>query len=97
LPTGWLAGRSVSWEEAVRSTREGEHEFLLPHAATLNGVAGARRIRAAHTAGLLVLPWTVDDAVEAARLAAAGIDGVITNRPDAILSVLGEHRHRHGG
>ena len=36
----------------------------------------------AHRLGLLVVPWTVNDAAEMTRLVAWGVDGLITDRPD---------------
>jgi glycerophosphoryl diester phosphodiesterase len=97
LPTGLLADRLVPLEEAIRAAAEQGHRVLLPHAATLAGAAGAGALGVAHEAGLLVVAWTVDDPAEVRRLAGAGIDGVITNRPDAALSALGEHRHHDRG
>ncbi len=36
----------------------------------------------AHNAGLVVVPWTVNDPVLARSLLDAGVDGIITDRPD---------------
>jgi len=44
------------------------------------------KIRAAH---LLLYVWTVDDPVVARRLAAAGVDGLTTNRPRWLRQQLG--------
>jgi glycerophosphoryl diester phosphodiesterase len=44
----------------------------------------------AHEAGLRVLPYTVDDAESMRHLLAVGVDGMITNRPDVLRSVLTE-------
>ena len=38
--------------------------------------------------GLKVYAWTVDDEAEAVRLARMGVDGIVTNRPDAVLRAL---------
>jgi len=35
--------------------------------------------------GLIVIPWTASSLDEAARLVAAGVDGLITDRPDLIV------------
>ncbi len=44
----------------------------------------------AHEAGLRVLPYTVDAADSMRRLVEFGVDGMITNRPDVLRSVLAE-------
>ncbi|MEA3511352.1 MAG: glycerophosphodiester phosphodiesterase family protein, partial [Actinomycetota bacterium] len=43
------------------------------------------RLTEAHGAGLIVIPWTVNSLAEVEVLIAAGVDGVITDRPDLIL------------
>ncbi|WP_373044625.1 glycerophosphodiester phosphodiesterase [Vulgatibacter sp.] len=43
-------------------------------------------VRRWHRAGLLVNTWTVDEPEELLRLRAAGVDGVITNRPDVAIA-----------
>jgi glycerophosphoryl diester phosphodiesterase len=45
-------------------------------------------VAGAHAAGLGVFVWTVDDAAEARRLIAAGVDGLTTNRPGALRGEL---------
>jgi glycerophosphoryl diester phosphodiesterase len=49
-----------------------------PRASTVD----AASIAGAHEAGHTVIPWTVSDPEEIARLVAAGVDGLITDRPD---------------
>ena len=45
--------------------------------------------RDAHERGLEVNVWTVNDPTEIARLAAAGIDALITDVPDVALQAIG--------
>jgi glycerophosphoryl diester phosphodiesterase len=44
----------------------------------------------AHEAGLRVLPYTVDAAASMRRLIEFGVDGIISNRPDVLRTVLAE-------
>jgi glycerophosphoryl diester phosphodiesterase len=44
----------------------------------------------AHEAGLRILPYTVDAAASMRRLVEFGVDGMITNRPDVLRTVLAE-------
>jgi glycerophosphoryl diester phosphodiesterase len=44
-------------------------------------------IAEAHGLGLRVLPWTVNEAADMARLIAWGVDGLCTDRPDIALSL----------
>jgi glycerophosphoryl diester phosphodiesterase len=57
-----------------------------PHHADL----GAELIEEAHALGLAVLAWTVNEAAEMRRLLRAGVDGLITDRPDIARLVLAE-------
>ncbi len=43
----------------------------------------------AHQLGLEVYVWTVDSRSEMVRLIEMGVDGIITNRPDILKSVVG--------
>jgi glycerophosphoryl diester phosphodiesterase len=46
------------------------------------------QVKAAHHAGLEVLPWTADTAADWERLIAAGVDGIITDDPAALIAFL---------
>jgi glycerophosphoryl diester phosphodiesterase len=45
----------------------------------------------AHARGLAVLPWTVDEPADMARLIDMGVDGIITDYPDRLRRVAKEH------
>jgi glycerophosphoryl diester phosphodiesterase len=47
-------------------------------------------IVAAHAAGLLVKPWTVNSPRRMAQLAAWGVDGLCTDRPDVARAVISQ-------
>jgi glycerophosphoryl diester phosphodiesterase len=48
----------------------------------------AELVAEAHTLGLVVVPWTVNDGAEIVRLVGLNVDGVITDYPDRARHVL---------
>ncbi len=48
----------------------------------------AQNISAAHEAGLLVVPWTVNEPEVMEKLIDLGVDGLITDYPDLLVEVL---------
>lgn len=46
-------------------------------------------VKAAHERNLAVEPWTINDAETMKKLIDWGVDGIITDRPDIMLEVLG--------
>ena len=53
------------------------HQFVTP-----------ARVREAHAMGMRVVPWTVNDAAQMADLIAMGVDGLITDYPNRLRTVL---------
>lgn len=47
-------------------------------------------LREAHALGIAVLPWTVNQRADMARLVDWGVDGLITDYPDVLRSVMAE-------
>lgn len=52
-------------------------------------VVTARFVRNAHRHNMAVHVWTIDETDDMERLLALGVDGLITDRPDRMLTVLG--------
>ena len=48
-------------------------------------------VRAAHERNLRVDVWTIDDPDEMVRLMGMGVDGIITDRPDLLLDLMGRN------
>ncbi|HRQ24558.1 MAG TPA: glycerophosphodiester phosphodiesterase family protein, partial [Anaerolineales bacterium] len=46
-------------------------------------------VRAAHARNLSVEPWTINDEETMRMFIDWGVDGIITDRPDLILEILG--------
>jgi glycerophosphoryl diester phosphodiesterase len=48
-----------------------------------------RFVAVAHEQGLAVHVWTIEEEAEMERLCVLGVDGIITDRPSALVGVLG--------
>lgn len=77
IPLGWLTG-SITDGIIATATSLGA-DAVNPSSAT------AESVRAAHDAGLGVFVWTQDSATAWKELTEMGVDGIITNRPDALV------------
>jgi glycerophosphoryl diester phosphodiesterase len=88
IPTAWLTPRAFDQAAALESVIEAGHHGLHPH--HLGVTPGL--VEAAHEAGINVVTWTVDDRDRIAEMAAAGVDGIITNRPEVARAVLDQSR-----
>ncbi|HLH29417.1 MAG TPA: glycerophosphodiester phosphodiesterase family protein, partial [Acidimicrobiales bacterium] len=80
-----------------RAVRAGENPAPMRHVAlqvpTTFGdltVVDEEFVAAAHRSGLAVHVWTIEDEDEMRRLARLGVDGIITDRPSALVQVLDE-------
>ena len=76
--------------------REGWFAFVAkPQSYNLHvDQTSVQSLRAAHARGARVCAWTVNDPTDAVRLAAQGVDGIITDEPDVILAAIGRETKR---
>jgi glycerophosphoryl diester phosphodiesterase len=84
ITTGWLTPSRFDQVAALESVVSRGHQAFHPHHA---GVT-PELVEAAHQGGVAVLTWTVDDPERVRDLAAAGVDGIVSNRPDVARSAL---------
>ncbi len=101
-PSPWFDGLAVDRDFVETAAAEGFTAISPIHGSPyLSGVtdpayepfATEELIRHAHSAGLTVIPYVVDDEATMRHLVRSGADGLITNRPDRLREVLaGEGR-----
>lgn len=86
----WLGGIDVDdYEGSVPKTVKAlGARVWSPHAKDLNPAVVAD----AHALGLSVIPWTVNDPENMERAIGLGVDGLITDYPDRLRSVLESKR-----
>ena len=107
MPTAWLTSRTT---EAASGLWWGGRELADHHGSVARAVAAEGglvwapqyqtltqdRLSEAHALGLLVLPWTVNQPPDIRRLILWSVDGVITDRPDLALRILGQGHNTRG-
>jgi glycerophosphoryl diester phosphodiesterase len=81
---------------ALRRTLPGVHCLQVPVRAGAVPVVTRRTVAAAHSAGLQVHVWTVNDRDAMVRLLDVGVDGLVTDRADTLRQVLRERGHWAG-
>ncbi len=84
LTTGLLFEETIPPSDAIDHAQLVGHRAIVPHWPLVSEEV----IASAHAAGLQVVTWTVDDLATAHRLAAWGIDAIITNDPGTLVSGL---------
>lgn len=83
------ARRTTSWSIRRRLTDiAGYADGIGPHQQRV----GPALVVAAHAAGLLVHPYTVNDAPQMRRLLSLGVDGMFSDRADVLRKVIASHR-----
>jgi len=81
----WLASRL----RLERFFRVPYDALQLPPRYGSRTVVDRRLVEAAHRCGLHVHVWTVDEPEEMRRLLSLGVDGLMSDRPDLLLEVVG--------
>lgn len=89
LRTGQLLGDVGDPVAALDSVVAAGHQAIHPWVGSLTGDTAGALVAAAHSAGIWVLVWTVNDPADLRHLAAAGVDGVIVDDPAAAVALLG--------
>lgn len=83
----WLAGINPAVvDDPLRAAQMIGADIVSPHFA----LVGASFVDQAHALGLKVIPWTVNDAATMRAQIGAGVDGLITDYPTLLRSVMGE-------
>lgn len=87
VPAGLLGGPPAEAQLAELATWADQinpsHTRITPDAVEL-----------IHRYGLKTMPYTVNDATRMAELVELGVDGIITDRPDVLIDVVGAERGR---
>jgi glycerophosphoryl diester phosphodiesterase len=93
IPTSAGTGAVANFFQSVRA---GEEPAAMRHVAlqvpaSYSGMTLVDEdfVEAAHGRGLAVHVWTVEEEPEMERLCRLGVDGIITDRPSALVRVLG--------
>ena len=86
---------TVATADFYRAVQAGERPAPLRHVAlqvpvTFGDVTlvDERFVDVAHDEGLAVHVWTIEEEAEMERLCGLGVDGIITDRPTALVGVL---------
>lgn len=87
VPTAWLT--IELGPDAVDAVASRGHTAVHPWEPTIT----AEEIERSHEAGILVNAWTCNDPVRFVALAAAGVDGIVTDVPDVMIAALGAEPH----
>lgn len=88
IPTAFLVMLGFEAVDALALCHSHGHGSFHPFVGLLAGAMAESVVARAHELGLRINTWTVNDDDEARRLAAAGIDGIVTDVPDAVVRAL---------
>src|SRR5918994_6143017 len=88
IPTGFLTLVGMDPVDGVEVAHAHGHHAVHPDVRALVGDAATTTVARAHELGLAVNVWTVHAGAEMQRLAAAGVDAIITDVPDVARRVF---------
>jgi glycerophosphoryl diester phosphodiesterase len=88
VATGYLTGLAPAPLDAIAAAATAGHRAVHPFFGVLGDDVVGEVVATAHEAGITVNTWTVNDPDEIRRLAAAGIDAIITDVPADALDAL---------
>jgi glycerophosphoryl diester phosphodiesterase len=85
VPTALVLGLDGNVGAALQEAERARHTALHP----ISELVDRSLVDRVRSLGLALHAWTVNDPDELQRLAALGVDGLITDVPDVALAVLG--------
>jgi glycerophosphoryl diester phosphodiesterase len=88
LSTALLFVAGADPRQMVDLVIEHGHRAIHPDLRTLEGPNAAELVDVAHRRGLAVNVWTVNDPADVVRVAALGVDGLVSDVPDVALAAL---------
>ena len=89
VPTGYLVVVDPLPVPALELAHEHGHRAVHPHYAAMGEAHAAEAVERAAALGLGLNVWTVNDPPDIVRLAALGVDSIITDTPRAARQALG--------
>jgi glycerophosphoryl diester phosphodiesterase len=89
IPTGFLTLVGLDPVDGVEVAHAHGHGAVHPDVRSLVGLVADATMARAHELGMTVNVWTVNGEDEMRRLAAAGVDAIITDVPDVARRALG--------
>ena len=90
FPTVWLLGKLPEEPEEWRAIIRTALRTRVCALALQHENADARFIRLAHETGFPIYVWTVNDRARMEEFLELGVDGIVTDRVDVLLEVVGE-------
>lgn len=93
-------GQTSTWTAGIQYAQYGSVPRMIQaaggsHWSSFWRELDAQNVREAHSLGLKVLAWTVNDRHAMGQMLDLGVDGLVTDRPDIAADLLNERGIRH--